>query len=1022
MYRSFLLLIFFFSTCISGVAQVSATGIQITEEMYEGVSHYKITTPTAVYYYDRAGGGFSRMIDREGKDWIAFKREPWDQYPASAASAYRGIPNLVFGSHDAGAGHPGHDQCVSEVVNGHTIVTRSLSEAWQWRWTFYEEFAMLTVLQVAEDHPYWFLYEGTPGGVFEPGAQYFGADTGGPRLDTPDYLAGEKIFQNWQWAYFGHQNADRVLFIAQEQPDTLSDTFAYLGATDAGKAAEDGMIVFGFGRADNAQPLMTRPNTFFLGFREGKIQNRGAHRKLAQYIDRLMMPPTGLLTELLREPEKAVITDRTPEFGWIFPQKGIAQKAYRIRVASSPELLMAGRPDLWDSGEVKSDSSQNVSYSGRPLQPNQSYWWQVKVWGEKGMVSPYSVMQRFRTGSFDRSEDEWPGESQWVRTDEPEWVAEDRQKASFHEVTPRRLKPTRPGRYFVDFGRAAFGTLELTAVAAREGEMLELFLGERKNDDLTVNKEPGVSNIGFQRIELPLKKGRHNYKVEIPSHRARYPHSQKLASFYPEVMPFRYVEMIGPAGFELENIHQLALFYYFDEEASSFSSSDQRLNDVWDLCKYTLKATPFLGLYADGNRERMPYEADAYIQQLGHYSVDREFSVARYTANFLLYHAAWPTEWQMHTLLMAWADYLHTGDEEFLAKHYDDLKAKSLVDLAREDGLISTRTGKATPKFLESLHFNGNNFRDIVDWPAGTEPGQKQASNRGPTPEGERDGYVFTDINTVVNAFHYRSLVIMEQIAAILEKKNDRAFFKDQAAKVKAAIQEKLFDPQRGVFTDGEGTDHASLHANMFPLAFGLVSEEYRPTVVEHLKSRGMACSVYGAQYLLEALYEAGAADYALGLMTSDSRRSWLNMIRVGSTMTTEAWDEYYKPNLTWNHAWGAAPANIIPRKLLGIEPLEPAYRRFRICPQPGDLQEADLRLPTIRGAIHCTLQNEGSSWQMEISVPGNSEAELLLPARFSEILVDAEPVKRTRIVSAAGGDRRRIILKSGTYQVAARE
>ena len=42
-----------------------------------------------------------------------------------------------------------------------------------------------------------------------------------------------------------------------------------------------------------------------------------------------------------------------------------------------------------------------------------------------------------------------------------------------------------------------------------------------------------------------------------------------------------------------------------------------------------------------------------------------------------------------------------------------------------------------------------------------------------------------------------------------------------------------------------------------------------------------MACSVYGSQYLLEALYKAGEADYALQLMTSDSKRSWLNMIRV---------------------------------------------------------------------------------------------------------------------------------------------
>ena len=36
-------------------------------------------------------------------------------------------------------------------------------------------------------------------------------------------------------------------------------------------------------------------------------------------------------------------------------------------------------------------------------------------------------------------------------------------------------------------------------------------------------------------------------------------------------------------------------------------------------------------------------------------------------------------------------------------------------------------------------------------------------------------------------------------------------------------------------------------------------------------------------------------------------------------TLTTEAWDGIYKPNLDWNHAWGAAAGNLIVRRLLGV-------------------------------------------------------------------------------------------------------
>ena len=59
-------------------------------------------------------------------------------------------------------------------------------------------------------------------------------------------------------------------------------------------------------------------------------------------------------------------------------------------------------------------------------------------------------------------------------------------------------------------------------------------------------------------------------------------------------------------------------------------------------------------------------------------------------------------------------------------------------------------------------------------------------------------------------------------------------------------------------------------------------------------------------------------------------------MIELGSTMTLEAWDVKYKGNLTWNHAWGAAPANIVPRFLMGVRPLTPGYERILVQPQPA--------------------------------------------------------------------------------------
>ena len=59
-----------------------------------------------------------------------------------------------------------------------------------------------------------------------------------------------------------------------------------------------------------------------------------------------------------------------------------------------------------------------------------------------------------------------------------------------------------------------------------------------------------------------------------------------------------------------------------------------------------------------------------------------------------------------------------------------------------------------------------------------------------------------------------------------------------------------------------------------------------------------MSCSVYGSQILLEGLFENGGSNHAIKLMVAKTERSWYNMIRYGSTISMEAWDKRYKPNL----------------------------------------------------------------------------------------------------------------------------
>jgi hypothetical protein len=170
-------------------------------------------------------------------------------------------------------------------------------------------------------------------------------------------------------------------------------------------------------------------------------------------------------------------------------------------------------------------------------------------------------------------------------------------------------------------------------------------------------------------------------------------------------------------------------------------------------------------------------------------------------------------------------------------------------------------------------------------------------------------------------------------------------------------------------------------------LAFGLVPEDQRPGVVDWLETRGMRCSVYAAQYLLEGLFENGAAETAMQLIMADTDRSWRHMVESGTTISWEAWDLKYKPNQDWNHAWGAAPANLLPRFVLGVQPLEAGWQKAIIRPCPSGLTFARGKVPTPRGPILVEWEDD-ASFEISITLPAEVSARVELPAGANSQIV----------------------------------
>ncbi len=685
--------------------------------------------------------------------------------------------------------------------------------------------------------------------------------------------------------------------------------------------------------------------------------------------------PFGLTVETIRNPQFTKIVDSKPEFSWVVPQKAVFQHAYQVLVSSEKKKIEENIGDFWDSGKIKTNQTVNVEMAGKPLNPNSVYFWKVRIWDHQNKPSEYSAVQEFRTGDF--------GE----KLTSHNWF-------QVKQIKPAAFRKMSDGTYFADFGKDAFATLEINYKTAKS-ETLKIRLGEKLLEG-KIDKNPG-GTIRFSEIDLKVEPGKTKYNLQlIPDERNTGPAAVALPDSFPVLTPFRYAEIECNSDLNAEDLTQVAYFNYFDDNSSSFLSSDTILNQVWEMCKYSQKATSFAGVYIDGDRERIPYEADAYLNQLSHYSVDNEYAIARRTIEYFMDFPTWPTEWQLHVALLFYQDYMYTGNTELIQKYYEPLKHKTLMELEVEPGLISTKSPKLNGEFMAKLGFadTTQRIRDIVDWP----PAQKDTGWKLPKdwPQGERDGFEFMSVNTVINSFYFRNMEIMAEFAGIMGKTDEEKDFKDRAEKAKTAINEKLLNKQGGYYTDGIGTNHGSVHANMLPLAFGIVPDEYKQKVAAYLKTRGMGCSVYGAQFLMEAVYNGADEDYALGLMTATHDRSWYNMIKVGSTIAMEAWDMKYKPNSDWNHAWGAAPANIIPRYLWGIQPTTPGFAEVQIYPQMGTLQNSSITVPTIRGQIKGEFSKPDNKTDVfNLIIPANMSGDFVLNWENTEkVLLNGKPVE----------------------------
>jgi alpha-L-rhamnosidase len=440
-----------------------------------------------------------------------------------------------------------------------------------------------------------------------------------------------------------------------------------------------------------------------------------------------------------------------------------------------------------------------------------------------------------------------------------------------------------------------------------------------------------------------------------------------------------------PLPITTENFVFIERHLALDDDRSAFTSSDPVLNRVWGFLKYSLKPCAQEAFIDTPTREKGGFLVDSLNESLvAMWAYGERLLTRKALVEFLQsmdhywsspadqgrMNAVYPNgdgardipDFTQAYLWWAWQYYLQTGDLDFLRQYYP--KLRSIAEYVRrhqrpETGLIHRLTGGS-----------GAYQYGIVDWPPSMRYGYDMA----------------TEARTVINAYAYLDYVCLSNIAAELGNPADREAYHTLAEEIKTSINAKLVNPDGlyvdGLYADGKQSSHISQHANMFPLALGLVPPERQAAVLAAVKERRMSVGMVTVYWLIRALGEADQGEHLLDLYTNAEWDGWARNLAQGATCTWESWDAGEGGVLSQSHGWGAIGLCGLQQYVLGVKLLAPQSEKIQIKPLDFGSKLASFsgRFPTERGDVQVSWQRGADRFWLMLDLPVNVQARVCLP------------------------------------------
>ena len=446
-------------------------------------------------------------------------------------------------------------------------------------------------------------------------------------------------------------------------------------------------------------------------------------------------------------------------------------------------------------------------------------------------------------------------------------------------------------------------------------------------------------------------------------------------------------------------------------ETGSFTSSDSDLNSIYDLNRYTFRCLDNGGYYVDcPHRERLGYGDGQVAIETGIYSFDLRNFYKKWAKNWRVeqdstgyipttapspYFAGGGPAWGGTAVVMPWKIFKYYGDTAFLKNSFDMMER-----------YIDFLESKSKEGYLESYGHRVWGF--LGDW---VPPREGMDTNESPT-EVEKELF-----NNCYKLYLYDILANSAQVLNRIDRKQK---YDKLGYVLRQKINERYYNVDSANYASGEQSYLS------FPLLLNVPEKNERHRVMKSLEHEirvmddgHLNTGMLGTYFMLQYLAESGRSDLVYLIMKQKTFPGWGYMISKGATTCWEQWNGYWS-NI---HSCFTSGGGWFYTGVAGIRQKENsvAFKHLLIVPQLTDeISKQSTHFISPYGKVFVSwTHNDNSDLQLEIEIPVNTKADVVLPVSEKEIVYESDKLLSSNNdieILKKGKDTMQLSITSGKY------